>query len=1140
MIVNRRPVIPFLLVIILCCLYPTPAYADTTHCGNVSANEVWAEAGNVHVVTCDVIVPNGVTLTIYEGAIVKFDLGTRMVIDGSLQVLGSVEDPVYITSIRDDAVGGDTNGDGGTTTPDWQNWGGIEFRDSSDDSKSLINHAVIRYGGYDYDGNITLASASPSISNTTLSDGYMAIRADLRSLPRLEDNTYEDNFYNGLGYDGGTISVNTTWSVMDTSYYIIDDVFVGTGATLTIRPGVIVKFELGRRLVVDGALRISEVDEPVPTRKIFLPLINRAGVPSSIVTRGAIKSVHTIYRNARSSASLVYFTSIRDDSVGGDTNGDGGASVPDWLNWKGIEFRDSSDDTRSLIDNAVVRYGGHGYKGNIDLTNASPTIRNTTLSDGYMAIRADLGSLPRLENNTYQDNSYNGLCYDGGTIDVDTTWSITDTSYYLINDVYVGTGITLTVEPEVVVKFELGRRLYVDGALRVLGSSPGPIYFTSIWDDSVGGDTNGDGGATVPDWQNWRGIEFRDSSDDTKSLIDNAVVRYGGYGYSGNISLTSASPTIQNTILSDGYMAVRADLRSLPTLENNTYEDNLFNGLGYDGGTVDIDTTWSITDTSYYVIDNIIVGSGITLTIEPGTIVKFQIGMKLFVDGALRVLGSSLDPVYFTSIRDDTIGGDTNGDGATTTPNWDNWRGIEFRDGSEDANCLIDHAEIRYGGYSYNGNISLTGASPTIQNTTLSDGYMAIRADLESLPGLENNTYEDNFFNALSYDGGTIDIDTTWSITDTSYYIVDDVVVGTGVTLTIEPGAVVKFDLARKLFVDGALRVLGSSPAPVYFTSIRDDAVVGDTNGDGAATTPHWDNWKGIEFRDGSDDANSLVDHAEIRYGGYGYSGNIGLTGASPTVQNTTLSDGYMAIRANLESLPTLENNTYEGNFYNGLGYNGGSVDIDATWSITDTSYIIIDDVVVGTGNTLTIEPGAIVKFEIGKKLFVDGALRVLGSSPDTVYFTSIRDDAVGGDTNGDGAATNPDWDNWRGIEFRDSSDDGNSLVDHAVIRYGGYGNSGNINLTSASPTIQNSTLTESYYGIYTSGSEPNLICNNLYDNLGYGLYNATTDLLVMAENQWWGSVSGPFHQDTNPGGTGNAVSDWVDYDPWNTSPCGG
>lgn len=53
---------------------------------------------------------------------------------------------------------------------------------------------------------------------------------------------------------------------------------------------------------------------------------------------------------------------------------------------------------------------------------------------------------------------------------------------------------------------------------------------------------------------------------------------------------------------------------------------------------------------------------------------------------------------------------------------------------------------------------------------------------------------------------------------------------------------------------------------------------------------------------------------------------------------------------------------------------------------------------------------------------------------------------------------------------------------------------------------------------------------NNIYGNTAYGL--SSTAPTVDAENNWWGHSSGPTHSG-NPGGSGDAVSDYVDYDPW-------
>jgi hypothetical protein len=58
---------------------------------------------------------------------------------------------------------------------------------------------------------------------------------------------------------------------------------------------------------------------------------------------------------------------------------------------------------------------------------------------------------------------------------------------------------------------------------------------------------------------------------------------------------------------------------------------------------------------------------------------------------------------------------------------------------------------------------------------------------------------------------------------------------------------------------------------------------------------------------------------------------------------------------------------------------------------------------------------------------------------------------------------------------------------------------------------------------------------NEIYNNALFGLKNTTTNV-VNAINNWWGSCTGPYHA-TNPGGTGNPVSNFVLFTPWLTIP---
>jgi hypothetical protein len=79
------------------------------------------------------------------------------------------------------------------------------------------------------------------------------------------------------------------------------------------------------------------------------------------------------------------------------------------------------------------------------------------------------------------------------------------------------------------------------------------------------------------------------------------------------------------------------------------------------GGTINTDTIWTCGNVYYVYSQDVTVVSGVTLTIEPCVIVKFQNNRRLIVTGKLTVAGTVGQPVYFTSYRDDTIGGTLTG-----------------------------------------------------------------------------------------------------------------------------------------------------------------------------------------------------------------------------------------------------------------------------------------------------------------------------------------------------------------------------------------------------------------------------------------------------------------------------------------------
>ncbi|KPK63272.1 hypothetical protein AMJ83_07955 [candidate division WOR_3 bacterium SM23_42] len=69
--------------------------------------------------------------------------------------------------------------------------------------------------------------------------------------------------------------------------------------------------------------------------------------------------------------------------------------------------------------------------------------------------------------------------------------------------------------------------------------------------------------------------------------------------------------------------------------------------------------------------------------------------------------------------------------------------------------------------------------------------------------------------------------------------------------------------------------------------------------------------------------------------------------------------------------------------------------------------------------------------------------------------------------------------------------------------------------------------------------SNPVICRNDIYNNVGFGVCNVDTTIIVSADSNWWGDATGPYHPISNPGGLGDTVSDYVDFDPWLTSPVG-
>lgn len=210
-----------------------------------------------------------------------------------------------------------------------------------------------------------------------------------------------------------------------------------------------------------------------------------------------------------------------------------------------------------------------------------------------------------------------------------------------------------------------------------------------------------------------------------------------------------------------------------------------------------------------------------------------------------------------------------------------------------------------------------------------------------------------------------------------------------------------------------------------------------------------------------------------------------------------------------------------------------GSLGANQTWQ-ADTIPYIISAITIPAGKTLTVNPGAKVKFENEwAALTVEGTLKADGGPHawQPIYFTSIKDDAIGGDTNADSSATTPAAGDWYQIT---TGSGGIANFGYSIIRYGGfyYGSSADVYNNGGTLNIATSSISNASYGISHAGGTTNVIDSVIRNNSSEGFHNTTTSTTT-ATNNYWGALSGPYNALYNPSGAGNAVSNYVSFNPW-------
>lgn len=1108
------------LVLLFAVGAPASAYAQTTvPSGNLVGSQTWTAAGSPYLVSGDLTVPAAVTLTIQAGAEVRLGPGddqaanldstrAELRIAGALVVSGTAGSPAVIRSgaatpatgdfygvvvlaggsanvtglrvergqrclyneatgamftdvaLHDcdrafEAAGGTATVDGGellrssgygVSVSSGASFTGDALRIQGGSSRGVSSSGLVALTNSVVSGNasyglyLTSGSAianSTLLRNTVYANGSygMYFTGSSNNRVTVRDNVVVANGTRGL-YRSSSPTVTATYNLVWNNGTDYSGISPGAGAISenplfvdaangdfrpTSNSGL--RFAASDGTTI-GALAYDGVATPALVGHLYTNTTLSAAASPHIIPGDLIVELGVTLTVAP--GAELRFTADSDQmaagvettraelTVAGTLVANGGpsngilftSSGTDPGDWHGLHLLASASNVS--VDYATFRYAQYGLRTSAPAGNV---VRRSTLTESSsFGVYAEGGAM-LLDRLSVHDNASRGMSFTGfaGTV---TNCLVYDNDSY---GIYATSGSGIS-------------NLSIIANTIVDNNSYG-LYFTGSSNNRVTLRDN------IVVGNQTRGV-YRSSSPTVTATYN--LVWENGTDYSG-VSPGTGAITENPLFVDRANNDYRITSRSPARLHSSTGAD--IGALAYDGvatpallGHLYVDTLLTPAGSPYVVPGDLTVEPGVTLTIAPGTEVRFaaqsdQMAANVSTTRTeLRVLG--------TLVADGTTSQNITLTSNAASPSRGDWYGVHLLASS--AASIIDYATIAYAEYAVR---SSAPAGTLVQRSTLRESSsFAVyaeggAADFSQLVVRDNASrgfsvtgLAGSISDCLVYDNGSYGIYATSGSAVSNLSVVGNTVTDNG---------------------SYGMYFTGSSNNRV---TVRDNIVVQNaTRGIYRSSSPTVTTSYNLVWNNGTDYS--------------GVSPGTGAIAENPLFVNAAASDYRITSRSPARM------HASDGSDLGALAYDGaltvgeqGHLFTDTTWTPAAGPILVIGDITVEPGVTLTVAAGTQVRFAAGSdtmggnadvgetELLVEGRLTVNGTAQARATFTS--------------ASTTPQPGDWYGIALASTA--ANSSIRNAVVRHAQYG------VHSSAPNTASITRSEiaqsASYGLWIDG----------------------------------------------------------------------